>query len=187
MDFKNVDISLEDLPNFEEVNFQPISKKYGWIVAFNWFVFSLLILTGLLILNIMNRDFFGIYFKYILSAAVLFLILNYIVSYFAFFKRKFALRTHDIIYQHGLIKSSTIIIPFNRIQHVDLEEGWLSRVFDIKSIAIFTAGQNSGDIKIPGLEKDISEKINQLILNKIKLETEESEPIIAQEIAEDES
>ncbi len=187
MDFKNLDISLEDLPNFDEVHFQPISRKYGWIIAFNWLIFTLIFLTGLLILNIINPDFFGVYFKYILSAAILFLIINYIVSYFAFFKRKFALRTHDIIYQHGLIKSSTIIIPFNRIQHVDHEEGWLSRVFEIKSIAIFTAGQNSGDIKIPGLEKDISEKINQLILNKIKLESEESEPIIAQEIAEDES
>ena len=187
MDFKNLEISLEDLPNFEEVNLQPISKKYGWIVAFNWLVFTIIFLSAILVLNIFQPDFFGIYFKYIFSAIILFLIINYIVSYFAFFKRKFALRTHDIIYQHGLIKSSTIIIPFNRIQHVDLEEGWLSRVFEIKSIAIFTAGQNSGDIKIPGLQKDISEKINQLILNKIKLETEESEPIIAQEIAEDES
>lgn len=187
MNFKNLDIYLEDLPNFEEVKFQPISRKYGWIVAFNWLVFTLIFLTAILVLNIFQPEIFGNYFIYIFSAAILFLTINYIVSYFAFFKRKFALRTHDIMYQHGLIKSNTIIIPFNRIQHVDLEEGWLSRVLDLKSISIYTAGQNNGDIKIHGLEKEISEKINQLILNKIKVEIEQSEKMIVKEISEDES
>ena len=187
MEFKNVDYSVEDLPKFEEVNLQPISKKYGWIVVFNWMIFSVLFLTAFLLLNLIEPRFFGIYFKYIFLGAVLFLITNYIISYFGFFTKKYAIRTHDIIYQHGLIKSNTIIIPFNRIQHVNLEEGWLSRVLEIKSISIFTAGQDSGDLKINGLEKDLSEKINQLILNKIKVEKEEIAIEKNPEISSDES
>ena len=109
------------------------------------------------------------------------------ISYFGFFKRKFATRTHDIIYQRGLIKSTTIIIPYNRIQHVNLEEGWLSRVLEIKSISIFTAGQENGDVTIHGLDKELSEKINQYILNKIKSESEETASVNVQEIVEDEA
>ncbi len=70
---------------------------------------------------------------------------------------------------------------------MNLEEGWLSRVLEIKSISIYTAGQDNGDLKINGLEKDLSEKINQLILNKIKIEKEEIEVENAPEISEDES
>ena len=187
MDFKNLEFNIEDLPKFEEVNLQPISKKYGWIILFNWGMISVILLTAILVLNLIEPQLFGKFFKYVFGGAILFLMINYIISYFGFFTKKYAIRTHDIIYQHGLIKSNTIIIPFNRIQHVNLEEGWLSRVLEIKSISIYTAGQDNGDLKINGLEKGLSEKINQLILNKIKVEKEEIEVENAPEISEDES
>ena len=187
MDFKNLEFNIEDLPKFEEVNLQPISKKYGWIILFNWGMVTVILLTAILVLNLIEPQLFGKFFKYVFGGAILFLMINYIISYFGFFTKKYAIRTHDIIYQHGLIKSNTIIIPFNRIQHVNLEEGWLSRVLEIKSISIYTAGQDNGDLKINGLEKDLSEKINQLILNKIKIEKEEIEVENAPEISEDES
>ena len=187
MDFKNLEFNIENLPKFEEVNLQPISKKYGWIILFNWGMISVILLTAILVLNLIEPQLFGKFFKYVFGGAILFLMINYIISYFGFFTKKYAIRTHDIIYQHGLIKSNTIIIPFNRIQHVNLEEGWLSRVLEIKSISIYTAGQDNGDLKINGLEKDLSEKINQLILNKIKVEKEEIEVENAPEISEDES
>ncbi len=187
MEFQNAEINFADLPKFEAVELQPISRKYGWIVAFNWFVFSVIFLAAFLIFNIVQPHFFGIYFNYVLVGAVLFLIINYVVSYFGFFKRKFAIRTHDIIYQQGLIKSTTIIIPYNRIQHVYLEEGWLSRVLEIKSISIFTAGQDNGDIKIHGLDKELSEEINQHLLNKIKSENDQTESLNVPEIGADES
>ncbi len=187
MEFKNSEITLQNLPDFAAVELRPISRKYGWVVFFNWLIFSIIFLAALLIFNFVQPDFFGIYFKYVLLAVVLFLITNYVISYFAFFKRKFATRTHDIIYQYGLIKSNTIIIPYNRIQHVNLEEGWISRILEIKSISIYTAGQDNGDIKINGLDKEQAEKINQLILNKIKSESVQSEELNVQEILENES
>lgn len=187
MEFQNAEINFADLPKFEAVELQPISRKYGWIVAFNWFVFSVIFFAAFLIFNIVQPHFFAVYFKYVLIVAVLFLIINYVVSYFGFFKRKFAIRTHDIIYQHGLIKSTTIIIPYNRIQHVNLEEGWLSRILEIRSISIFTAGQDNGDIKIHGLDKKLSEKINQHLLNKIKSGNDQNERLNLREIGADES
>lgn len=192
MDFKNLEIDIEDLPNFENAGLKPISRKYGWIIIFNWFLFSTILLCGIIILKILEKQyitdthFINIYFSYIFSGAVLFLIINYIISYFNFFTKKYAIRTHDIIYQHGLIKTTTTIIPFNRIQHVDLEEGWLSRILEIKSISIYTAGQNSGDIKINGLEKDLSKNINQFILNKIKAEQINVETLNITEVSQNE-
>ncbi|MFC6268588.1 PH domain-containing protein [Frigoriflavimonas asaccharolytica] len=173
MNFENLEIKVEDLPDFEKVEFKSISKKYLYVIFFNWTIIAIVVFTGSLIVNFFQRQLFGSYFKYILGFLVFFLILNFILSYFGFFKKKYAIRNQDVIFQSGLIKTTTIIIPFNRIQHVSLEEGWLSRVLDLKAISIFTAGQSGGDIKIPGLDNEVSLKINQLILNKIEDEVSE--------------
>jgi len=65
--------------------------------------------------------------------------------------RGFALREHDIHYKSGLIWRKTVSLPFNRIQHVELESGPLERLFKLTTLKFFTAGGGSTDMKIPAL------------------------------------
>ena len=58
---------------------------------------------------------------------------------------------HDAIYKSGLISETTTIIPFNRVQHVALHQGFISRKLGLASIELFTAGGSSSDLEIPGL------------------------------------
>jgi membrane protein YdbS with pleckstrin-like domain len=61
-----------------------------------------------------------------------------------FLKKGFAFRQHDVLYTYGVIATKTIIIPYNRIQHVSLHEGLLSRYFGLAKIEIFkTIGHRS--------------------------------------------
>ena len=85
-------------------------------------------------------------------------------------KKGFAFRQHDVLFRHGIIATYTIVIPYNRIQHVALHEGIISRFFGLAKIEIFTAGGNSGDIEIPGIEKEQAENIKQLLMGKIQKE-----------------
>jgi membrane protein YdbS with pleckstrin-like domain len=34
---------------------------------------------------------------------------------------------HDVLYKYGILATKTIIIPYNRVQHVALHEGFVSR------------------------------------------------------------
>lgn len=81
------------------------------------------------------------------------------------FKRKqYALRQSDIIYQSGWLFRTTTVVPYNRIQHISLHEGWLARKYQLANIKLYTTGD---DLEIPGIPKEIAQKMQQLILNKI--------------------
>lgn len=170
MIFENSSINLTDLPDFEAVALTPISRNYGVVVAFNTILFTIILLSAFLVFHFVEPLFFGIYFPSVLTVIFVFLVAIYLITYFSFFTKKYGIRSHDLIYQSGLLKKTTTIIPFSRVQHVDLEEGWLSGMLGIKSVVVYTAGQNGGDIKINGLEKELAESINQLVLNKINTE-----------------
>ncbi|MNL51009.1 Bacterial membrane flanked domain protein [compost metagenome] len=85
-----------------------------------------------------------------------------------FRKKGFAFRDHDVLFRYGIVATNTTIIPYNRIQHVSLHEGWVSRYFGLATIEIFTAGGSSSDLEIPGLKKEQAENIKQLLMGKIQ-------------------
>ena len=61
-----------------------------------------------------------------------------------------------------------MIIPYNRVQHVALHEGFISRIFGLAKVEIFTAGGNNSDLEIPGIAKEEAENIKQLLMGKIQ-------------------
>jgi hypothetical protein len=83
-------------------------------------------------------------------------------------KKGYAFRTHDVLFRSGIIATNTTIIPYNRVQHVALHEGFYSRFFGLAEIQVFTAGGSSSDIHIPGIEKERAENIKQLLMGKIQ-------------------
>ena len=45
-DFQNEPIALSQLPDFEEVNLEPVSKKYLKVLIFNAFIFSMVLIVS---------------------------------------------------------------------------------------------------------------------------------------------
>ena len=44
-------------------------------------------------------------------------------------------------------------VPFNRIQHTEVTQGPLGRLFDLAKVKVYTAGGSSSDITIVGLNE----------------------------------
>ena len=82
-------------------------------------------------------------------------------------KRKYAVREKDISYEKGILFRSLTTVPFNRIQHVEIDEGPISRLFGLVSLSVFTAGDSSDDLKVSGLLKEEAKQIKEFISNKI--------------------
>ena len=61
----------------------------------------------------------------------------------------------------------TTTVPFNRIQHIEINQGPFSRFFDLATLSIFTAGNSSHDLKIRGIKISEAEKIKEFISSKI--------------------
>lgn len=167
--FTNETIDTAQLPRFEQVPMTNLHRDYWKVTAITMIiVFSVLAVALALAVNLIE-ELSGSGLKLGIVWVVL-VIVSLCFSYIAFRKKAFAFRNHDVLFRHGIIATTTIVIPYNRVQHVALHEGFISRFFGLATIEIFTAGGSSSDIEIPGIQKEQAENIKQLLMGKIQKE-----------------
>jgi membrane protein YdbS with pleckstrin-like domain len=167
--FTNDTIDTSQLPKFEEVTFTNLHPKYFKVVLINLLiVISILILVPSLVFILKPELFSGRIWMILGILLPIISCLIIVFSIIGFKKKGFAFRNHDVLFRHGIIATNTIVIPYNRVQHVALHEGLVSRYFGLAKIEIFTAGGSSSDIEIPGIEKEQAENIKQLLMGKIQ-------------------
>lgn len=165
--FTNTTIDTTELPRFEEVQFSKLHPDYWKVMLINTAITFLILGIAIGFVFYFNegiRDFalyLGVGFGILAGLTIVF-------SRIGFQKRGFAFREHDVLFQSGVIATKTIVIPYNRVQHVALHEGLVSRYFGLAKVEIFTAGGSSSDIEIPGIEKEQAENIKQLLMGKIQ-------------------
>jgi membrane protein YdbS with pleckstrin-like domain len=82
-------------------------------------------------------------------------------------KKGYLLRERDISYKTGIVYYRQISVPFNRIQHVEVSQGVLAKIFHLSSIKIYTAGGTASDLAIPGLPVSDAQKLKSYISEKI--------------------
>ena len=160
--FTNEVISIDSLPKYEDAKMTPVQKKYWTVMVIN-FLITFLILGGILTFFFFLRDT-PQYFRYVLVGYLVLMIISFFLKRMSFSKRSYALRERDIIYRHGILSTITTIIPFTRIQHVALNEGFVSRYYHLAQLQIYTAGGASSDLKISGLLKEDAEQIKEAIM-----------------------
>ncbi|REG97985.1 PH domain-containing protein [Flavobacterium aquicola] len=166
-DFINETIDTTQLPKFEEVQFSVLHPDYWKVILVSVASFFLIsgIVAGLILY--FNEEFN----PFIMEFGIVYVILLLLVVFFSrlgFKKKGFAFRNHDVLFRHGIIATNTLVIPYNRVQHVSLHEGLISRFFGLAKVEIFTAGGSSSDIMIPGIAKEQAENIKQLLMGKIQ-------------------
>jgi membrane protein YdbS with pleckstrin-like domain len=166
-DFTNETIDTTQLPKFEDVTFSVLHPNYWKVTLISLAVFFLVLGIGVGLVIYFNEDLSPFVSQLSIGFAVLVLLVLFF-SRISFKKKGFAFRTHDVLFRHGIIAANTLVIPYNRVQHVALHEGLISRFFGLAKIQIFTAGGASSDIEIPGIAKEQAENIKQLLMGKIQ-------------------
>lgn len=166
-DFTNEKIDTTQLPRYEAVALTALHPNY-WkelLVARGLLVLALTI--ALVLALIFIEEFID--YRWIAAAGfVVFVVLLLLITNITYKKKAYAFRNHDVIFRSGIIATNTMVIPYNRVQHVALHEGWIARFFGLAKIEIFTAGGMSSDLEIPGIAKEEAENIKQLLMGKIQ-------------------
>ena len=165
-DFKN-DV-IAELPDIMKVSFLRIDKNYLKVILINVsFLFvpllvGVFLLTGYIEDSFFSENVFYFYIAYIIILAwVLFIV------FVGFSKRKYALRERDISYKSGIFFKKITTVPFSRIQHVEIDEGPISRLFKLSTLSVFTAGDSSDDLKVKGISKVEAMRIKDFITSQI--------------------
>jgi len=165
--FINETIDTSQLPKYEEVSFTSLQPAY-WNVILFYTIFTFTIIGIGLFFGLINIEEWQGQDVTVWAIFGILLILTLLFSRIGFKKKSFAFRNHDVLFRHGVIATTTIVIPYNRIQHVALHEGIISRYFKLATVQVFTAGGSSSDLEIPGIQKEEAENIKQLLMGKIQ-------------------
>jgi membrane protein YdbS with pleckstrin-like domain len=164
MAFVNLQVSMTDLPNADELVMEPMAAAYEQEVKIQ----QLIIWLPLLIISFVPFVLAQLVFLLLIPAVIL--LLATVVSRLVIRKSQVkgvALRDHDIAYRSGLFWRKTVIVAFNRVQHVEVSSGPLQRKFGLASVKLFTAGGSSVDLRIDGLAANRAEHIRAFIATKI--------------------
>ena len=167
-EFTNQTIDISTLPKFEETALNPLQKDYFKVMLIQFGIVYTILLIGIITLYVVSdEELIKGKIIYFVAGWIVLLILNFLYLKVSFAKKGFALREHDVIFKSGVISETTTIVTNNRVQHVALHQGMLSRIFGLASIELFTAGGSSSDLKIKGLLFEDAKKIKESVSLKI--------------------
>lgn len=168
MVFENLELDLEELPKVEALEFIALAKNYLKVAYISTTVlFGVLLIGGLAMIwykNLWSHSMFiGIAIGGLLSLYILFMLLAR-----AEYKiQGYALREKDVLYRSGVIFRSETVVPFNRVQHCEIKQGPIQRMFDLKTLEVFTAGGAKSDLRVPGLEAEMAQQLKEFIIKTV--------------------
>ena len=70
----------------------------------------------------------------------------------------------------GLWFRSDTVVPFGRVQHIDVTQGPLERAFGLAMLVVHTAGTHNASVALPGLAADDAAAMRETIRAHIKRE-----------------
>jgi membrane protein YdbS with pleckstrin-like domain len=134
----------------DDVVWRPVSPRLFWLRSL-----SLLIgLTVVAAVGLVGRYVFDLWPVWLGAAVVAALIvLRLVLLPRSLRSWGYAERADDLLVRHGLLIRRLSIVPYGRMQFVDVTAGPLERLFRLATVQLHTAAAAS-DAAIPGLEPD---------------------------------
>lgn len=140
--------ALEPWP--DTVQWRPVSPKLITVELIGRTTFTAILLIGLLVgwLTVPHWAWLaGI------AAMLIFGVWRTIVTVRAVKAWGYAERDNDLLVRHGLLVRRLSIVPYARMQYVDVTAGPLERAFHLATVQLHTAAAAS-DARVPGLPPD---------------------------------
>lgn len=71
----------------------------------------------------------------------------------------------------GVLFRSDTVVPFSRVQHIDVNQGPLERFFGIATLTLHTAGNHNASVALPGLGEPLAREMREDIRAHIRRES----------------
>ncbi|OYW47306.1 MAG: hypothetical protein B7Z33_02400 [Sphingomonadales bacterium 12-68-11] len=71
----------------------------------------------------------------------------------------------------GLVFRSDTVVPFGRVQHIDVEQGPVERGYGLATLVLYTAGTHNASVSLPGLAHSDALEMREAIRARVKRET----------------
>ncbi|HEV8567089.1 MAG TPA: PH domain-containing protein [Actinoplanes sp.] len=145
--------ALEPWP--DAVQWRRVSPKLITVELIGRTTFVLVVLFGLLIGWLLNGHWL---WPAAMAVVVVFGIWRSIVTFRAVKAWGYAERDNDLLVRHGLLVRRLSIVPYARMQYVDVTAGPLERAFGLATVQLHTAAAAS-DARVPGLPPEEASRL----------------------------
>ena len=71
----------------------------------------------------------------------------------------------------GLVFRSDTVVPFGRVQHIDVHQGPIERGYGLATLVLHTAGNHNASVSLPGLGHEDALAMREEIRAHVKRET----------------
>ena len=165
MHFENKQLFDEQIPAFEEVDFQTINVRYKKVLLISS-IFEFLILASLVTVFVLIDTDVVPATKPLLfySVALIWFIFRLITINQRYKSKGYAFRQKDVLYKSGIIFREVAVVPFKRIQHSRITEGFIQRLFSLSTLHIYSAGGNA--LTITGLAREDAAQFKLYIIEQ---------------------
>ena len=151
---------------------QPVERGYKHSLMAQAAIFWLALLAGALILD-----------RLVLAGTWAAGLVPLVVGFFAFgavvlspariYRRLgYALDGRLIRIVRGWLFHADTVVPFVRVQHIDVTRGPFDKLFGTASLVVHTAGTHNSVVTLPGLAPDRASAIRDLIRAEIRADSE---------------
>jgi membrane protein YdbS with pleckstrin-like domain len=144
-------MSVDDLFAPSDVSWTPVSPELAAVRRVSAaIVVGLVAIAGLLLLGMLLDWLYGV-------LAVVLVALGYLWAWVLIGRNqrswKYAEREDELLVSHGIMFRELVVVPYGRMQFVDVTAGPLERAFGVATVELHTATPAT-DAKIPGLHPD---------------------------------
>ncbi|UOR16244.1 PH domain-containing protein [Qipengyuania aquimaris] len=131
-------------------------------------LFAIVLLVGATIAELAIPGWTGVVWAPVL------LVVAYIVFYLPM--RRYATRGYSLAEERlrvvrGVLFHSDTIVPFGRVQHIDVDQGPLERGFGLATLTVHTAGSHNASVSLPGLAHETALAMREDIRAAIRRDT----------------
>jgi len=146
----------------------PLHPNHVKILRILTVLFTLPFIIGSLVLEISQMLPAGFFVVPVVLAAA-FLIMR--VPLRRYHARGFAMGADRLRVVRGLLFRSDTVVPFGRVQHIDVDQGPLERYYGLATLTLHTAGSHNASVHLPGLLNEDAMAMREVIRAHIKRET----------------
>ena len=82
--------------------------------------------------------------------------------------RGFSMAADRLRVVRGVLWHADTVVPFGRVQHIDLNQGPVERFFGIATLTLHTAGNHNASVHLPGLSADQARQMREDIRAHIR-------------------
>ena len=152
----------------EDEALTPLHPNYVKVVRLTSLLFVLPLVIAALILEATGVLPRGVFLVPVLLLALWLVIRAPLRRYQA---RGYQLGADRLRVVRGLVFNSDTVVPFGRVQHIDVHQGPIERAYGLGTLVLHTAGNHNASVRLPGLGHADALAMREDIRAHVKRET----------------